>query len=103
MVISIPTHPPVIVSMARGGKINSVKNKLFKLHRGERVLSVKQNKVYDKMKKTMAGIKGRRHTKGTASLTHPGLMNYSTKKGSTTFDENGRRIIRKRKPYTKKK
>ena len=51
----------------------------------------------------MAGIKGRRHTKGTASLTHPGLMNYSTKKGSTTFDENGRRIIRKRKPYTKKK
>jgi|TARA_R110002153_G_scaffold58574_3_gene160671 hypothetical protein len=100
MVQQIPPHPPVVVSMAKGGPIRSTKGKLYKLHKGERVLSVKQNKEYDKMKKTMRGIKGRRSTKGSVSITKPGRLNYTTKKGSVAFDRNGKRIYKKRKPFT---
>jgi len=103
MVQSIPPHPPIVVSMAKGGKIGSTKGKLYKLHKGERVLSVAQNKEYDKMKRTMVGIKNRRHTKGTASLTHPGLANYTTKRGDKVFHEGGKIVRKKRKPYSKKK
>ena len=103
MVVAIPTHTPIVVSMAKGGKIGSTKGKLYRLHKGERVLSVAQNKQYDKMKKTMVGIRGRRHTKGTPSITHPGLANYTTKRGDKDFHEGGKNIKKKRKPFTKKK
>jgi len=40
-----------------------------------------------------------RSTKGTKSKTHPGELNYTTKKGSKVFHQNHHYVRKSRKPY----
>ena len=58
---------------------------------------------FERMKKIIDGIKRRGAKKGDPSLTRPGDLDFSTKKGNKDFDEGGKRIRRKRKPFEKKK
>jgi len=41
----------------------------------------------------------RRHTKGTPSLTHPGDLDYTTKRGDKNFHRKGHNVHKKRKPF----
>jgi len=71
--------PIKVVSMKSGGLIKKT-GTIARLHKGERVLSAKQTKQYDRDKKTLSGIRGRKHTKGRASLTHAGREDYGRKR-----------------------
>ena len=74
--ISLKSRMPIkVVSMKTGGLVKKT-GTIAKLHKGERVLTVKQNKQYEKDKKIMRGVKGRKHTKGRASVTHAGREDY---------------------------
>tara|TARA_R110000744_G_C18885437_1_gene507240 strand:- start:122 stop:499 length:378 start_codon:yes stop_codon:yes gene_type:complete len=44
----------------------------------------------------------RKSTKGSASKTRPGDMDYTTKKGDKDFHQDGRDVTKTRKPYTRK-
>ena len=58
---------------------------------------------YERMKKIIDGIKRRGAKKGDPSLSRPGDLDFSTKKGNKDFDEGGKRIKKARKPFMKKK
>jgi hypothetical protein len=45
---------------------------------------------------------GKLFQKGTASRTHMGEQDFTTKKGSLVFHEHGHRIKRGRRPYSEK-
>ena len=47
------------------------------------------------------GMKGKH--KGSKSKTHKGDKDFTTKKGSKDFHEDGKDVKKKRKPYTKRK
>lgn len=48
---------------------------------------------------TLKGMRGEK--KGDISKTRSGDLDYTTKKGDKDFDQKGKRIVKKRKPYTK--
>jgi len=41
----------------------------------------------------------RRSTKGTKSKTHPGRLNYTTKKGDKVYHRNGHYVRKSHRPY----
>jgi hypothetical protein len=47
--------------------------------------------------------KTRSSKKGTKSKTHPGRLNYTTKKGDKVFHRKHHYVRKSRKPYTKKR
>ena len=55
-----------------------------------------------KMMKGGGRRKSRSSKKGTASKTHPGDKNYTTKKGDKFYHINNHDVKKKNKPYTKK-
>ena len=54
-------------------------------------------------KKIVAGIKGRKHTKGRASLSRPGDADYTSKRGDKDHHIGGKDVKRRRAPFAKKK
>jgi len=54
-----------------------------------------------KIKKLPKKTKPKAGTKGSASKTRPGDLDYTTKRGNKEFDRGGKRVKESRKPYTK--
>ena len=101
--ISLKSRMPIkVVSMKTGGLVKKT-GTIAKLHKGERVLTVKQNKQYEKDKKIIRGVKSRKHTAGRASLSRAGDADYTTKRGDKDFHKKHKDVKSKRRPYQKRK
>ena len=49
--------------------------------------------------KSKTTTRKRRSTKGTKSMTRPGRLNYTTKKGNKVYHKKGRYITKTHRPY----